>query len=147
MMRKRLPVGIQDFARLRLSGCYYVDKTALIRDLIEQSDHVFLSRPRRFGKSLLVDTIQTLFEGHEDLFRGLRIYDHWDWSDSHLVVRLSLDGKYDGPQDIEGDIIEQLEEVERDHDLVPAAASDTGPRRLCNLLSRLHHKTCKRHSC
>ncbi len=55
MIRQRLPIGIQSFARLRETNSYYVDKTPLIRDLVERGDHWFLSRPRRFGKSLLVD--------------------------------------------------------------------------------------------
>ncbi len=74
MTRQRLPIGIQDFARLRQTDSYYVDKTPLIRDLIERGDHWFLSRPRRFGKSLLVDTLKALFAGQEDLFRGLDIH-------------------------------------------------------------------------
>ncbi|MCY4051425.1 MAG: AAA family ATPase, partial [Gammaproteobacteria bacterium] len=52
-----LPIGIQTFRRLREKGCYYVDKTPLIRQMIEEGDFYFLSRPRRFGKSLLVSTL------------------------------------------------------------------------------------------
>ncbi len=69
MTRRRLPIGIQDFRRLRETGSYYVDKTPLIRDLVEQGDYYFLSRPRRFGKSLLLDTLGSLFACHEPLFR------------------------------------------------------------------------------
>jgi len=144
MTRHRLPIGIQDFARLRETDSYYVDKTPLIRDLIERGDHWFLSRPRRFGKSLLLDTIKRLFAGQEALFRGLAIHPHWDWSVTHPVLRLSLGGSYSAPNKIEGDIIEQLEGIEREYDLAPAAASDTGPRRLRNILHRLHHTTGQR---
>lgn len=73
-----LPTGIQTFSTLRNEGCYYVDKTPLIRELIENSRYCFLSRPRRFGKSLLVSTLQALFEGSESLFKGLDIHQHWD---------------------------------------------------------------------
>ena len=141
MTRRRLPIGIQSFRRLRETDSYYVDKTPLIRDLIDRSDHCFLSRPRRFGKSLLLDTLRSLFEGREELFRGLDIHEHWDWSVRHPVVRLSFGGKYDEPGEIEGDVIEQLEAIERHHDLVPVPTSDTGPRRLRNILDRLHRKT------
>ncbi len=141
MTRQRLPIGIQDFRRLRETGSYYVDKTSLIRQLVEQGDYYFLSRPRRFGKSLLLDTLASLFEAHEPLFRGLEIHPHWDWSSPHPVVRLSFGGKYNQPGEIEGDIIEQLEAVERAHDLAPALTSDTGPRRLRNILDRLHSTT------
>ncbi len=141
MTRQRLPIGIQYFRRLRETGSYYVDKTSLIRQLIEQGDYYFLSRPRRFGKSLLLDTLASLFEGQEALFRGLAIHPHWDWSSPHPVVRLSFDGKYNQPGEIEGDIIEQLEGVECEYDLAPARSSDTGPTRLRNLLRRLHSTT------
>ncbi len=144
MTRHRLPIGIQDFARLRETDSYYVDKTPLIRDLIERGDHYFLARPRRFGKSLLIDTIKALFEGQEALFRGLAIHPHWDWSVTHPVLRLSFGGTYSAPEEIEGDIIEQLEGLERHAGLPPAATSDTGPRRLRNLLDRLHRQTGQR---
>ncbi|WP_037478318.1 AAA family ATPase, partial [Sphaerotilus natans] len=61
--KRRLPIGIQTFAKLREDNCYYVDKTGLAIDLIESGSAFFLSRPRRFGKSLLVDTLKELFEG------------------------------------------------------------------------------------
>ena len=143
MPHRRLPIGMQSFRRLRETDSYYVDKTCLIRDLIDQNDNVFLSRPRRFGKSLLLDTLKCLFECREELFRGLDIYDHWDWSEPHPVVRLSFGGKYDEPGEIEGDAIEQLEAIERKHGLDPAPTSNTGPRRLRNILDRIHHSSGK----
>ena len=144
MTRKRLPIGIQDFETIRSEEFYYVDKTPLIRQLVDDGRHYFLSRPRRFGKSLLVDTIKALFEGRKELFEGLDIHGHWDWSVAHPVLRLSFGGNYNTPLDIEGDIIEQLESAEREHGLTPASTSDTGPRRLRNLLDRLHHSTGQR---
>ena len=113
----------------------------LIRELIDQSDYYFLSRPRRFGKSLLLDTLRSLFEKHENLFRSLYIHGQWDWSARYPVVRLSFDGKYNEPGEVEGDIIEQLESMERQHNLAHAPTSDTGPRRLRSVLDRLHHAT------
>ncbi|MCY4259993.1 MAG: AAA family ATPase, partial [Rhodobacteraceae bacterium] len=141
MTRQHLPIGIQDFATIRSEGFYYVDKTPLIRQLVKGGRHYFLSRPRRFGKSLLLDTLKALFEGQEALFRGLAIHDHWDWSVTHPVLRLSFDGKYSTPEEIEGDVLEQLEAVEDEYGLTPASTSNTGPRRLRNLLDRLHHTT------
>ncbi len=141
MNSRTLPIGIQDFRTIREQDCYYVDKTPHIRRLIDLGRYWFLSRPRRFGKSLLVDTLRELFEGNEQLFQGLDIHDDWDWSVRHPVVKLSFDGKYNEPGEIEGDIIEQLESIERHHNLAPAHSSDTGPRRLRNILDRLHHAT------
>ena len=141
MTRRQLPIGIQSFRRIREQGCYYVDKTFHINRLVDTGDYYFLSRPRRFGKSLLVDTIRELFEGNETLFRDLNIHTHWDWSIRHPVVRLSFGGAYSEPGEVEGDIIEQLESIERYHNLSPARTSDTGSRRLRNILDRLHHAT------
>ncbi len=143
MTRQRLPIGIQDFDRLRNTGSYYVDKTSLIQNLIAQGDYWFLSRPRRFGKSLLVSTLKALFEGREELFNGLDIQDHWDWSVTHPVVRLSFDGKYNEPEDIARNLRTQLDVIERNAGL-PKATYQTAPERLLDLLDRLHHMTGQR---
>ena len=65
MNRRLLPIGIQDFRTIREEGFYYVDKTSHIRRLVGDGRFYFLSRPRRFGKSLLLDTLRSLFEGRE----------------------------------------------------------------------------------
>ena len=89
----KLPIGIRTFRRIREEGFYYVDKTVYARRLVDDAGiHYFLSRPRRFGKSLLVDTLKELFEGKAKLFRGLAILDGWDWSKRHPVVRLDFSG-------------------------------------------------------
>ena len=90
MNKRRLPIGIQTFHKIREEDCYYVDKTAYIRRLLDEGTHYFLSRPRRFGKSLFLDTLKEVFEGNEPLFEGLYIHDHWDWSVSYPVLRLSF---------------------------------------------------------
>ena len=92
MTRKRLPIGIQTFQKIREEDHYYVDKTAFAWKLIEEGTHYFLSRPRRFGKSLFLDTLGELFAGNEPLFRGLTIHDRWDWSRRYPVIRLSFGG-------------------------------------------------------
>lgn len=144
MTRRQLPTGIQDFRTIREQDCYYVDKTPHIRRLVEKGRYWFLSRPRRFGKSLLIDTLQELFEGNEALFSGLDIHGHWDWSVKHPVVRLSFDGKYDEPGDLAGSITSQLAIIERNAGLDPAEPPHSGPERLRDLLDRLHHATGKR---
>lgn len=62
LLRPKLPIGIQSFAKLREQNCYYVDKTALAMQLIDSGTYYFLSRPRRFGKSLFLDTLREMFE-------------------------------------------------------------------------------------
>jgi len=138
--RRPLPTGIQTFRRLRERGCYYVDKTSLIRQMIEEGYFYFLSRPRRFGKSLLVSTLKELFEGSEPLFRGLDIHPHWDWSVRHPVVRLTLDGKVDTPGALEKNVLNQLHGIELAFDLESPPVTHAADR-LRNLLTLLHRAT------
>jgi Predicted AAA-ATPase/PD-(D/E)XK nuclease superfamily len=90
--RRKLPIGIQTFREIREEDHYYVDKTGLAIDLIESGKHYFLSRPRRFGKSLLLDTFKALFEGERALFDGLAAETRWDWTRRHPVIRLDFGG-------------------------------------------------------
>ena len=69
----RYPVGIQTFSEIRENNYLYVDKTASVYKLVKSNKYVFLSRPRRFGRSLLVSTLQSYFEGKKTLFEGLAI--------------------------------------------------------------------------
>jgi len=92
MSRHRLPIGIQTFREIREGDCYYVDKTGFALRLIEQGKYYFLSRPRRFGKSLFLDTLAELFHGNESLFRGLHVHAHWEWGRRWPVIRLSFGG-------------------------------------------------------
>ncbi len=88
--RKKLPIGIQTFREIREEDYYYVDKTPFALRLIGQGKYYFLSRPRRFGKSLFLDTLAELFSGNEALFRGLDAEARWDWQRRWPVVRLSF---------------------------------------------------------
>jgi hypothetical protein len=90
MPRKKLPIGIQTFAKIREADYYYVDKTAFALKMIEEGTAYFLSRPRRFGKSLFLDTLAELFAGNEALFRGLFCHDKWDWKVKYPVIRISF---------------------------------------------------------
>ena len=143
MTRRRLPIGIQTFRTIREEGCYYVDKTAHVRRLLDQGTHYFLSRPRRFGKSLFLDTLKELFEGNEPLFAGLAIHDDWDWSVRHPVLRLSFgSGNFHEPGHVATSLMAQLDAVERES----GVASDyrTGPQRFAHLLESLHRRTGQR---
>jgi len=90
LKRRKLPIGIQTFRKLREDDNYYVDKTGMAVDLVEQGSCYFLSRPRRFGKSLFLDTLKDLFEGHKDLFTGLAAETRWDWAVKYPVIRISF---------------------------------------------------------
>jgi len=93
LSRRKLPIGIQTFAKLREEDAhYYVDKTAYALRLIDQGNCYFLSRPRRFGKSLFLDTLKELFEGNRPLFSSLYADEHWDWTRRYPVIRISFGG-------------------------------------------------------
>ena len=145
-VRPRLPIGLQNFRQLREEGHYYADKTPHIRRLIEGGKHCFLSRPRRFGKSLLLDTIKELFEGSEELFRGLDLHPRHDWTRRHAVVRLDFGaGDFSGavPRDaLELDVVDQLDALAAHHGIEIGAPSAS--RRFARLLAALHERTGER---
>ena len=145
MEKRRLPVGIQTFREIREEGYYYVDKTDHARRLVEDAGkHYFLSRPRRFGKSLFVDTLKELYEGSEPLFRGLAVHDAWDWSRRRPVVRLSFaGGNFKRPGELEASVMRQLATAERRAGL-PASEATTLTGRFANLLESLHERTGER---
>jgi Protein of unknown function (DUF1703)./Predicted AAA-ATPase. len=87
---KLLPIGIQTFRDIIEGGFYYVDKTQFIPKLT--SKYYFLSRPRRFGKSLFLDTLKEAFSGNKELFKGLYLYDNWDWNKKYPVIKISFGG-------------------------------------------------------
>ena len=143
MVRRRLPIGIQTFRKLRERDCYYVDKTAYIERLLHEGTHYFLSRPRRFGKSLFLDTLKELFEGNEELFKGLYIHERHDWTERHPVVRLDFgSGSFTEPAALHEDVMAQLDGLARD--MAIAVRYDTAPARFRHLLQALHKATGQR---
>ncbi|MGD9732772.1 MAG: AAA family ATPase, partial [Desulfamplus sp.] len=87
---KKLPLGIQNFPEIRNGNYVYIDKTPMAFKLADSGKYYFLSRPRRFGKSLFLDTLKCLFEGRQELFEGLYIYDKWDWNIKYPVIKISF---------------------------------------------------------
>ena len=87
---KKLPIGIQTFKDIRSDDYIYVDKTKIALDLIESGRYYFLSRPRRFGKSLFISTLKSIFQSKKELFRDLYIYDKYDWNQSYPVIYISF---------------------------------------------------------
>ena len=138
--RRKLPIGIQTFREIRAENYYYVDKTAYIRRMMDEGKHYFLSRPRRFGKSLFLDTLKELFEGNEPLFEGLHIHDRWDWSVRHPVVRLSFGrGNFKEPGYLHTNLMAQLDAIERRGDVKSEYAS--APERFAYLIEILRERT------
>lgn len=142
MAIRKLPLGIQDFPSLREDGYLYVDKTALVHKLVTEGRVYFLSRPRRFGKSLLLSTLGAYFEGRKELFCGLAIERlETDWLE-YPVLRLDLNAeKYDSPEALAG-ILES--HVSRWEDRF-GPSRDTGlARRFHGVIERAHAQTGRR---
>ena len=140
---KRLPVGIQTFSEVIGLDCLYIDKTEYIWNMIHLSKYIFLSRPRRFGKSLLVSTLQAYYEGRKDLFKGLFIESvEKDWTE-YPVLRFSMaSGKHMEKEQLERYLLSLLEENERLFGL-SSGIIDTNIR-LKNLIRNVHEKTGKK---
>ena len=116
----KLPIGIQDFESLRKDGYLYIDKTEHVYRLVSEGRYYFLSRPRRFGKSLLLSTIKALFQGKRELFKGLAIdkKEDWEWAE-HPILHLDLNtNKYDKPEVLEKKLEESLSEWEKLYECV-----------------------------
>ena len=91
----RLPLGLQTFSEVRRLNCAYVDKTPMAVKLANEGKFYFLARPRRFGKSLFLDTLRNLFEGKSELFQGLYVENNWQWEVKYPVVKLDMSGDSD----------------------------------------------------
>ncbi|MFY8012804.1 MAG: AAA family ATPase, partial [Saprospiraceae bacterium] len=106
---KNLPLGISTLSLLLESNGIYVDKTEYAFNLIKTPGRFFLSRPRRFGKSLFVDTLKEIFEGNHKLFEGLYIYDKWDWTKKYPVIKIDFaEGMLKSRKDLDEKIHEIL---------------------------------------
>ena len=110
------PIGIQNFEKIRKDGYVYVDKTALIHRLATTGTYYFLSRPRRFGKSLLVSTMEAYFKGKKDLFKGLAMEQlEKEWRE-YPVLHLDLNGsKYMNPEDLNVLLTQHLDNWESEY--------------------------------
>ncbi|MDQ7033036.1 MAG: AAA family ATPase, partial [Desulfonauticus sp.] len=89
-MSKKLPIGIQSFEVIRTDNYYYVDKTCFILKITNEGKYFFLSRPRRLGKSLFLDTLRQAFLGKKELFKGLYLEDNWNWDVTYPVIYISF---------------------------------------------------------
>ncbi|MCC5924801.1 MAG: AAA family ATPase, partial [Crocinitomicaceae bacterium] len=110
MSIQKYPIGHQDFAKIITEGFVYVDKTHFVHRLVERGGYYFLSRPRRFGKSLLVSTLEYLFKGKKELFEGLYIYDKWEFEE-YPVIKISFANIGYREIPLEEAIIDHLESI------------------------------------
>lgn len=134
---KGLPTGMQYFKELIENNYLYVDKTEFIYKIASTGKFYFLSRPRRFGKSLLVNTIEELFKGSKNLFEGLYIYDKWDWTSSYNIIHVdfsTIDHKT--PQDLEYSLMTFLDDLAEEHSINLQNLRLTG--KFAELIRKLH---------
>ncbi len=140
----RLPIGIQDFESLRIDGYTYIDKTEYVYRLVNEGRYYFLSRPRRFGKSLLLSTIKALFQGKRDLFKGLAIdqKEDIDWAE-YPILHLDLNTeKYDAKEKLENVLNDFLTKAENSYGKME---SETSPGlRFQGVIKRAYEKTGRR---
>ncbi|WP_067089112.1 ATP-binding protein, partial [Methanobrevibacter curvatus] len=140
---QKLPVGRQDFATIRENDYLYVDKTKYIHEMIKSGDINFLSRPRRFGKSLLISTLKEVFEGNKKLFERLYIYDKWNWEESYPVIHIDLaGGTYDSLNDLENKLKDIINRIARDFQV--KIYSESLDERFTDLISEISKKTNKK---
>ncbi|GHT42933.1 ATPase AAA [Bacteroidia bacterium] len=140
---KQLPIGTQSFEVLRSNDFLYVDKTEDILHLVTNNRGVFFSRPRRFGKSLLVSTMEELFKGNKTLFEGLYICDKWDWTQQYPVIRIDwTDIKHQTAEEIERSMFSYL--MQRANYLGLTLVSEYADSLFSELIAALHRKTEKR---
>lgn len=139
----KYPIGVQAFEKLRAEGFVYVDKTALVHKMVQEGNYYFLSRPRRFGKSLLISTLKAYFEGKRELFQGLAMEQlEQEWR-VHPVLRLDLNTeKYDSPDSVDKKLDREFKIWES---LYGADSAETTlPMRFEGIIRRAYEKTGER---
>jgi hypothetical protein len=137
---KKLPIGTQSFENLRENDCLYIDKTEIIHQLISEGRIYFLSRPRRFGKSLLVSTLEAIFKGRKELFEGLYIYDKWDWTKQFPVIRIDWTQiDHSTTENLQLNMIDYLKEIAQNYQIT--LESQSAPHCFRKLIRALYDKT------
>ena len=123
MNNMKYPIGIQSFEKIITEGYLYIDKTQMIYDMVENGKIYFLSRPRRFGKSLLVSTLECYFQGRKELFKGLAIDNlETDWK-QYAVFHLDFNGKdFTQAGQLENTLIDFVESQEAIYGKAPFAS-------------------------
>ncbi|MDE6234510.1 MAG: ATP-binding protein [Muribaculaceae bacterium] len=140
----KYPIGIQSFAEIRQGGYLYVDKTEIIYRLIQDSKYYFLSRPRRFGKSLLLSTLEAYYLGKRELFKGLALDSLTEDWEPHPVLHLDLNyGNYDEPNGLEEILNNHLIKWEKEYGISDTPATSPAVR-FNNIIQRAYEQTGKK---
>ncbi|MDR0609566.1 MAG: AAA family ATPase, partial [Planctomycetaceae bacterium] len=138
---KQLAIDTQSFEKLRSRNCLYVDKTESIYKMITGGRIYFLSRPRRFGKSLLVSTLETLFQGKKELFDGLYIYDKWEW-EQYPVIKIDwTEINHSTPEEMKKSLVLRLKKIALKYQIT--LGSQSAIDCFVELIESLHDQTGK----
>lgn len=143
MSSKIYPIGIQNFEKIRKDGYFYIDKTALIYQMVKTGSYYFLSRPRRFGKSLLISTLEAYFLGKKELFEGLAMEKlEKDWT-TYPIFHIDLNTeKYDTRESLDSILNFTLEKWEQQYGTAPSET--TFALRFRGLIERAYEQTGQR---
>ena len=139
MARQILSTGRQSFRDLREDNCIYVDKTQLLHTLVTQGKMYFLSRPRRFGKSLLISTLAELFKGSRELFTATWVEDKWDWTQKSPIIHISFASVAYKKQSLDAGIEQLLLKFYKEHNLDAEGETDIGLL-FANLIKKISEK-------
>ncbi|MEZ4911805.1 MAG: AAA family ATPase [Saprospiraceae bacterium] len=134
MEMQKYPIGLQDFGGIRNNGYVYVDKTPYIQQLVSSYKYYFLSRPRRFGKSLLISTLECVFKGQKALFEGLYIYDKWSFEE-YPIIRISFSNIGYRTMGLQKAISSSLKEISKHNGIV----LESDPSDIANMFKELIH--------
>jgi len=136
---KKLPLGIQNISEIITEKYLYVDKTKQIRELIEGGKYIFLSRPRRFGKSLLVSTLSEIFSGNKSLFQGLAIYEQIEWPTYPVIVIDFNLISYHNEEVFKTSLSSFLDDIAVKYEIVLTKVFVKD--KFAELIKKIHHKT------
>ena len=141
---KNLPIGMQDFKEIIENNYLYVDKTEFIHKITNVGKFYFFSRPRRFGKTLLVNTIEELFKGNKNLFEDLYIYDKWDWENEYPIIKLDFgEISHDSSSNLKLSLITFLKDFADDEN-IELEDNDLLSNKFSKIIKKLHNKTGKK---
>jgi hypothetical protein len=138
-MAQNLPLGLQDFRSIIEGDYKYIDKTRHVYQMCSTGKYYFLSRPRRFGKSMTLAVLQELYLGSRDLFKGLWIQDHWDWSRTHPVLRISFSALGFQENGLQASLSFALDELIHEHQ-IPAIQGNIS-NKFAHLIKQLAKKS------
>ncbi len=139
-MKKNLPIGTSTLSNMIKNNCVYIDKTPFVDDLVKSGRYYFLSRPRRFGKSLFLDTLKQAFLGNKILFEGLHLENHWDWNKTYPVIHISFASETHSINLLEKNMHDILDQIIREFELPILLSEEILNTKFKLLISQLYSK-------